>query len=298
MRPLLKWAGGKTKLLPELIQRLPSNATVRGEAFPTKICHYAEPFVGGGALFFHLASLGRIQRATMVDKNAALINFYEEVRDHPRELVEEVRRCCGRPGEAASLVQAPYDKENYYAMRDAFNEHSLSKMKQLTKTERAAVFLYLNKTCFNGLWRVNKAGQFNVPWGKYENPTIVDADQIYRASTLLQGVELFDGDFTACNAPLHEPTLVYCDPPYDTLSPTSNFTSYAAGGFSWDEQIRLESWARSLNAHVIVSNAATERIRELYASKHWERHEVLAARAINCKGAGRGKVGEYIFVKR
>lgn len=272
MKPLLKWAGGKTKLLPELLKHVPA-----------RIGCYVEPFVGGGALFFELASRDVFKSAVLTDKNAELINFYAQVQRNPHGLIE-----------VAGKLAKEYSEAHFYEVRDLFNLRRGVSTKRID-IEKAAMFLYLNKTCFNGLWRVNRKGLFNVPWGKYASPTIVDADAIFQASALLKKVVLAVSDFEG--AVMGGGDFIYCDPPYDVVSETADFTGYTAGGFGWSEQERLERWARKLDARVVMSNADTPRIRKLY-DKGWKLHGVKAARAINSKGDKRGKVGELIMVKR
>lgn len=267
VNPVTKWAGGKRKLAEKIVGLMPQ-----------KFSTYIEPFVGGGAVFFALTKewTGKV---VLGDMNVDLINFYTVLRDQPEMLIAEAKKY-------------PHDAENFLAIRTVFNRNG--PIPELFPYERAACFLYLNKTCFNGLWRVNSQGKFNVPFGRYVNPTIVDEPALLAASRRLQGVELRSDDFGTLYAARGH--VVYCDPPYDTLSKTSNFTGYAAGGFTWADQIRLEASAsewKKAGAHVILSNADTPRIRELY--KCWTLHEVMAARNINSKVSGRGKIKELIF---
>lgn len=259
--PILKWAGGKRKLLPELLKHVPKKY----------IECYAEPFVGGGALFFEIWP--RCMTAVLIDKNEELINFYRVLRDQPDKLIELAKRW-------------KYDEKVYYKVRTL-------DVAQLTAAERAARFLYLNKTCFNGLYRVNKAGAFNVPFGRYSNPTIVDEPGLLEASKALQCARVACNDFT--HAERYKPTWIYCDPPYDTLSNTANFTSYTAGSFGWLDQVRLKQWAAKMEARaeIVLSNADTVRIRKLYEG--WHIQTIEAARAINSNAAKRGKVKEVVI---
>jgi DNA adenine methylase len=265
--PAIKSAGGKRKLLPHLLPHIPV-----GE----RIGVYAEPFVGGGALFFEIWQ--RCKSAVLIDANEELINFYRCLRDQPTKLIKYAKRW-------------KYDEKVFYRVR-------AMKPDQMTAVERAGRFLYLNKTCFNGLWRVNKAGKYNVPFGRYTNPTIVDEKGLWGVSQALQCANVVHGDFTL--AARYNPDVVYCDPPYDTLTATADFTSYTAGGFGWADQERLEAWARCEgkgmeHAQVMLSNADTKRIRKLYSRWDWDIQTIEAARAINSKASKRGKVKEVII---
>lgn len=297
MNSPIKFAGGKRKLAEKIISFMPSR-------FDT----YVEPFVGGGAVFFALAGMdcgwkGKCDctypKSALGDINDDLINFYKVLRDTPKKLIAEAQKY-------------PHDSENFAAIRDVFNmklpaqDHWSTlaptlrrlRLRCLTGVERAAMFLYLNKTCFNGLWRVNSKGEFNVPFGRYTNPTIVDESALLAASQALAGVKLVAGNYAAlpdAAGDVGKSMVIYCDPPYDC-----EFTKYAAGDFTWEDQRQLERVAASwkwAGAHVIVSNADTPRIRALYkaSSAEWKTHEVMAARSINSKGSGRGKIKELIF---
>jgi DNA adenine methylase len=260
--PVLKWAGGKRKLVPELLRHIPK-----------KIDCYAEPFVGGGALFF--AIWKRCKRAVLIDKNKDLVVFYRVLRDEPQKLMRAAR------------CWPTNDEKVFYEVR-ALNPRLLDDV------NRAARVLFLNKTCFNGLWRVNATGRFNTPYGHYKDPTVVDEPALFAASKALQRAKILHADFEACAK--FEPDCCYLDPPYDVVSDTANFTSFTTHGFDWKEQIRLETWANSMRYYgkVVLSNADTERVRQLYGER-WKLHAVKAARAINSNGAKRGKVGELII---
>src|SRR5574341_1203942 len=258
-------AGGKRKLLPYLLPHVPAAVRL-----------YAEPFVGGGALFFAIHE--RCREAVLVDANKELIVFYRVLRDKPKELMAAARRWV-------------YSEAAYYTVRG----QDPNKMREV---ERAARFLYLNKTCFNGLWRVNKAGAFNVPFGRYTNPTIVDEEGLMACSKALQRADLVHGDFSVVGVRgKATPDFVYCDPPYDVLTDTADFTSYTKDGFGWPDQVRLQEWAAGLThkAKVVLSNADTSRIRKLYKGNGWKLQVVEAARAINSNAAKRGKVKELVI---
>lgn len=261
--PVLKWAGGKRRLLPHLLKHVPK-----------KIDVYAEPFVGGGALFFEIHSRIRKQ-AILIDQNKDLVVFYRALRNKPHEVIAAANRWV-------------YSEKTFYLVR------SLDP-KEMNDVERAARLLYLNKTCFNGLWRVNAKGRFNVPFGRYKNPLIVDEEALLAASKALQKATILYADFHVCER--YDPDFVYCDPPYDVVSDTADFTRYAKKDFTWKDQKRLAAWAAVPRNRepgcIMISNAATTRIKKLYAG--WKQETVLAARAINSNVKKRGKVEELII---
>jgi DNA adenine methylase len=269
-RPFLKMAGGKTSLLPEILSRL-----------PPKISTYYEPFVGGGAVFFALAAERRFKKAVLGDVNSELIRAYGALRVHPDAVIE-------------ALKKHVYDKTHYYRVR-------AQDPKSLKLSDRAARFIYLNRTCFNGLYRVNKKGLFNVPFGDYKNPTICDEENLRAAARALTAERLVDGDFYATLHGARVGDVVYFDPPYVPLSKTSSFTGYAKGGFDLFDQERLRNTAYGLverGVHVLLSNSDTPYVRELYGSKSFRFEKVQARRNINSKGGKRGKVGELLISGR
>jgi len=273
-RPLVKAAGGKTKLLPEILPRLPK-----------KIGRYYEPFVGGGAVFFALVAEGRLSGGTAVlaDMNADLVNLYEVVRDQPTRLVKMLRQS----------KRFLNEEDVYYRTRA---------WESANPVERAARAVYLNKTCFNGLFRVNKSGKFNVPFGSYEKPIICDEANIFAAAEALALVDLYCMDFEKVGALVQSGDVVYCDSPYLPISATSNFTSYTKDGFSLADHVRLRDTTRELGrrgAHVLISHSAAPAIRELYAGPDFRIEEVSAVRAINSDATKRGAVKELLIsVKR
>lgn len=273
-KPFVKWAGGKTALVGKLKSIL-----------PPKIETYYEPFVGGGALFFALAADGRFQRAVLNDFNAELMDAFKAIRDFPDAVVK-------------ALVKL---REEYLAEPRVVYDRERSRNPQdLSPLDRAVRFLFLNKTGFNGLYRVNKKGEFNVPFGKYVNPRIADSANIKAcAEALSKFVVLSNQDFASCLGGARHGDVVYFDPPYVPLSPTANFTSYTANGFGLREQQRLAQTFRELaeqGVAVVASNSDTEIVRDLYAG--WETHKVQARRSINRDGDKRGPVGELIIVGR
>ncbi|HWM86889.1 MAG TPA: DNA adenine methylase [Kofleriaceae bacterium] len=264
--PIVKWAGGKSRLLDELVARAPE--TYR---------RYFEPFVGGAALYFRL----RPRNAVLGDSNPDLINMYRCVAWH----VEAVIRRLARHREA-------HDADYYYEMRERWN----SAGGLPADVDRAAAFIYLNKTCYNGLWRVNSRGQFNVPIGRYDDPAIFDRLQLRAASRVLQRAELKRCHFADAVSSAGAGDLVYFDPPYHPLSVTAHFTSYTSASFGADDQRQLADVARALvrrGCHVIVSNSDTAFVRDLYRDFRIE--TVDCARAINSKASARGPLRELLI---
>jgi DNA adenine methylase len=267
-KPIVKWAGGKSRLLHELLGRL-----------PTEIKTYAEPFAGGAALFFALAadSSRTFQRAVLADQNDELVACYRAVRDD----VEGVIRALGA---------YRYDKDLFYATRDR-DTHGMS------DAERGARLLFLNHTCFNGLWRVNAAGRFNVPFGRYSNPRILDEQGLRAASGLLRRAAIEKCDFAQVTRELSQGDFVYLDPPYVPLSKTAAFTAYASRGFGGEDHARLATQLRELRARgvlAMLSNADTPETRGLY--RDFAVHVVRAPRAINSDVKKRGDTRELIVV--
>lgn len=266
-RPFIKWAGGKTQLAGELDSRLPIEFT-----------NYHEPFLGGGAFFFKLYRDKKFEHARISDLNSELIDVYNAIRDRLDEVVRE-------------LSQYPHDKEFYYQLR---SKNPLD----LSLPTRAARMIYLNKTGYNGLYRVNKSGGFNVPFGKYKNPKYLDKENMQAVCAALQKVDIHNASFETVLDCANEGDLVYFDPPYVPVSQTANFTSYQANGFSINDQRRLKDICIELtkrNIYIILSNSDTEIVRDLFSPYSFEINEVLANRAINCNGNRRGKTTELII---
>ena len=268
-KPIVKWAGGKTRLLPELLQRIPKEVRT-----------YAEPFAGGAALFFALApgidsGIRTVRRAVLADQNEELIACYRAVKDDVDAVI-------------AALGAYRYDKELFYETRD----RDTSKMSDV---ERAARLLFLNRTCFNGLWRVNASGRFNVPFGRYKNPRILDEARLRTASVALARTKLVLGDFAHATRALGAGDFAYFDPPYAPVSKTAAFTTYARGGFDHDDQLRLVAEVRRLRergALAMLSNADTPETRALYAD--FAVHVVYVPRPINSDITKRGDAREVI----
>lgn len=262
--PFVKWAGGKRSIIDELLARLPAEFT-----------GYWEPFVGGGALFFAIQRL--LTSATLSDTNVELAVTYNIIKRAPDALINQLK-------EHAAKHSEPY----YYKVR---NQHGLQ-----DPIEMAARFLYLNKTCFNGLYRVNKKGEFNVPFGRYENPDIVQRDNILACSAALQRTQVEYHEFDTISP--EERDFVYCDPPYHPTSETAKFTKYTKFDFSEKDQARLRDFALGLHRQgvlVMLSNSDTPFIRGLYTGPVWYIATVQAPRLINCKPEGRGTVNELVI---
>jgi DNA adenine methylase len=267
-RPVLKWAGGKGRLVPRILV-----------ALPDQIRTYYEPFVGSAAVFFALASQKRFQNAVLGDQNPELINVYRALQSDVKGLIK-------------ALSKHRYDRDTYYAVRDLNPEN-------LDPSERAARTIYLNKAGFNGLYRVNRSGQFNVPFGRHTNPTICDEPRLRRAAALLQSVTLQVADFaTVCKAAKRK-DAVYFDPPYVPLSKTSNFTAYHEKVFDDSEHERLAIlFGRLVNkgVGVVLSNSDTPLTRKLYSE--WKPQTLMVTRPINSKTTHRGGVAELLVSVR
>jgi DNA adenine methylase len=261
-RPFIKWAGGKRQLLPCLLKHAPPKPT-----------RYFEPFIGGGALFFAL----RPERAVLSDVNARLIRTYKGVQDNVEEVIRLLRRY-------------PHDPNFFYRFRE-------KQIDAESDAEVAAWFIYLNKTGFNGLYRVNRDNRFNVPFGRYANPNICDEPTLRACSEALAGTELLVEDFEKVVAEAQHGDFVYFDPPYVPLSTTSSFTSYTSTGFGEAEQTRLHDTAKRLKmrgVRVLLSNSSAPFVRNLYADG-FEVVDVSATRAVNSKATARGAIVELLI---
>jgi DNA adenine methylase len=266
VRPVLKWAGGKSRLLPDLLGRLPDSFDA-----------YHEPFLGGGALFFELANQRRLTKAYISDVNQALIDVYQALRD-----------CVGEVIYLLKIHRSRHGETHYYRVRTWTPG-------QLTLAERAARVIYLNRTCYNGLYRENQSGEFNVPFGRYKNPLICDEPNLRAVSHVLRDVDISCGPFSSVLKTAKAGDLVYFDPPYSPVSSTSNFTSYHRDGFGAKDQADLRCVFVELanrGVNVLLSNSDVPFIRQLYDG--YEISRVFAARAINCQGHSRGKIAEVI----
>lgn len=287
-KPFIKWVGGKGQLLRQLEFLLPKDFQSWEDAT------YIEPFVGGGAMLFHLLNTyPNIAHAVINDVNPDLTTCYMTVRDEPQNLVQSLHDI---QREYDSLCSETSRSEFYYLMRERFNT------KKLAPVENTTLFFFLNRTCYNGLYRVNKRGGFNVPFGKYESPSIFNADVIYADSAALQKVEILTGDFESTFKKIRPNTLFYFDPPYRPLSNTSSFNSYSKEDFNDDAQVRLKLFCDRIHAagaKFMLSNSDCLAKDEqdnffdmLYSDYHVER--VWASRSINSNPTKRGKLTEIL----
>jgi DNA adenine methylase len=268
-RPFVKWAGGKRTVVPHLIARLPE-----------RIRTYHEPFVGGGALFWALAAERRFDRAVLCDCNARLVRTYCAVRDRVDDVVERLRAMADGHGPAA------FQQVRAVAIDDEDDDAAV-----------AAWLVYLNKTAYNGLYRVNQDGRFNVPIGSYKNPQICDEPNLRACSRLLENVEIVEADFGAVSARAKPGDAVYFDPPYVPLSSTASFTAYTPNGFGIAEQVRLRDDAVRLNERgvaVVLSNHDTPETRSLYED-HFPIKRIEVSRPINARADRRGAVHELVI---
>jgi len=283
--PILKWAGGKRQLLDELYSR-----------FPNTYAHYHEPFFGGGALFFDLEP----EDGTINDTNPRLINFYRQVRDQPEKLITILRSFADPESDAdnnrrfaGTNRKGKEIKNYYYQQRELFNNRPYGD--EYDEVEEAALLLYLNRTCYNGLYRENSSGGFNVPIGRYSDPDWVRAEEIRKASRLLENTKIRNTGFEYVTEVAEDGDLVYFDPPYEPMSPTAYFTDYSAEGFGKADQERLRDVAQKLNkrgVNLILSNSGV--MYEMYEKAGFHVEKEGATRAINSDAENRGEVDELI----
>lgn len=287
-KPFIKWAGGKSKLLSQLDALLPADFAER------RNIQYVEPFVGGGAMLFYLLqTYPNITAALINDINPDLATCYKVVRDNPADLIKSLEQI---QTEYYALHDEALRKTFFLKQRERFNS------KLLDPIENTTLFIFLNKTCFNGLYRVNKSGGFNVPFGRYSRPNICDAETIIADSELLQKVEIMTGDFEQTFSRIGSDTFFYFDPPYRPISATSNFTDYAKESFNDDEQIRLKLFCDKLNdcdIQFMLSNSDSPGTNTdagffdcLYAGYSIKR--VWASRSVNSIATKRNKITEIV----
>jgi DNA adenine methylase len=264
--PIVKWAGGKTRLLSQLSPLLPPGVA---------LMRHVEPFVGGGAMFF----ARQPTRALLCDINPMLIATYEAVRDETEAVIEQLEQ-----------LSREHDGRAYYRVRERYN-----RARKIAQTERAAMFIYLNKTCFNGLHRVNQKGEFNVPMGRYSQPRIVHPEALRAAARQLRHATLRCAGFESLLSAARPGDFIYFDPPYEPMSDTASFTAYAQSGFGREEQLRLRDVFAALDQRgckLMLSNSDVPFIRELY--RKYQLDGVSAARAINSNAKKRGPVQEIV----
>ena len=266
-KPFVKWVGGKRQLLhaiaPHLAKLKPGGT-------------YHEPFVGGGAVFFHLQP----RRASLTDSNARLVRTYRGIQEDVGRVIRQLRK-----------YEAEHNKDFYLELR-AQNIDAKKK-----DADVAAWFIYLNRTGYNGLYRVNSKNGFNVPFGDYKKPMICDEDNLRACARALEGATIENADFTEVEERAERGDFVYFDPPYIPLTATSRFTDYTSEGFSDADQVRLRDVARSLKSRgvsVLLSNSSAQRVYDLY-EKHFEFRKVDARRSVNCDPNGRGRISELLI---
>jgi DNA adenine methylase len=288
-KPFLKWAGGKSQLIDDIKKVLPSE-------FKTQKFTYVEPFVGSGAiLFWILENFPNVERAIINDVNADLTNAYKIIANNPNELVVILKEL---QNEYHELELSPEKKKQfYYCKRDLFNGRNSS------ETLHAALFIFLNRTCFNGLFRVNKSNLFNVPMGDYKKPLICDESNILAVNKVLQKVEILTGDYKETLQIVDKPALFYFDPPYKPLSKTSSFNTYAKDEFGDNEQIQLRDFCKTLdnlehywilsNSDVKGADSSDNFFDDLYEDFNINR--VFARRSINANPEKRGKLTELLI---
>jgi DNA adenine methylase len=295
-RPFLKWAGGKTQLLNEFSKRLPK------ELQKGKITKYVEPFIGGGAVFFYLNQRFSFEKSYIYDVNEELILSYRVIKRAVRKLEPMLESL-----ESDYLSMSEEKRESfYYEIRDAFNRNLSGfdfENDSSSWVERAAQIIFLNRTCYNGLFRVNRNGGFNVPFGRYKNPKILNEDNLKDVATLLKTTHIGLGDFTQSRKRVDDHTFVYFDPPYRPLNQTSSFTSYSKNGFYEKDQIRLVDFFKELDekgAKIMLSNSDPKNenpddsfFDDLFSDYYIER--IPARRMINCNGSRRGGISELII---
>ena len=288
-KPFIKWVGGKGQLIEQLEQKLPADFDNWDNAT------YIEPFIGGGAmLFYMLQQHPNIKRAVINDINPDLITCYRTVRDNVELLIPALRDI---QAEYHALSDMEAKREMFMAVRQSYNE------KNLDPIENTVKFFFLNRTCFNGLYRVNKRGLYNVPWGKYIQPQICDEYTLRTDSELLKRVEILEGDFEDTLSYAQGNTLFYFDPPYRPLSDTSSFNDYTKDAFNDDSQVRLKEFCDHVNVdgHCFMlsnsdckgKNEADNFFEVLYANYYIDR--VMASRNVNANGAKRGKISELLI---
>ena len=285
--PFVKWAGGKTQLLPEIRKH-----------YPQQIKKYCEPFVGGGAVLFDVHQKCHPEEVLINDVNTELINTYSQIKNNCNLLIE-------RLSEIQNKYKSQTLEENkifFYEKRNRYNELKINE-NYTENLEKAALFIFLNKTCFNGLYRVNKKGEFNVPFNNAKNPLICDEENLKACSELLQNVQMKAGDYSDCKNFIDSETFVYLDPPYRPLTQTSAFTSYSENQFSDKEQIELGKFITEISnkgAKVLASNSDPKNTNKeddffdnLYSNFEIER--ISASRMINSNAKKRGAISELLI---
>ena len=290
VKPFVKWAGGKNSLIPQLTKYYPL------ELKEGTIERYIEPFIGGGAVLIDILQRYKVKEAYAFDINIDLINCYNVIKNNVHELIKQLEK---KEKKFISLDSEERQKY-FYDIREEYNSY---KLKNGLNIKRASEFIFLNRTCFNGLYRVNKEGKFNVPCGKYKNPTICDSNNLRNLSKLIENVIFEYGDYRESEKYVNKNTFVYFDPPYRPISATSGFTSYTKEDFNDDAQIELAKYYDKLslkNAKLMLSNSNPKNINEndtffenIY--KGFYINEVFAKRVINSNAKERGQISELLI---
>ena len=292
VRPFVKWAGGKGSLIPQITKYYPEDLKTG------VIDKYVEPFVGGGAVLIDILQKYDVKEAYAYDTNKDLINAYNVIKTDVNSLINKLKKY---EDEYISLEMEDR-KKYYYDVRSEYNSSEIKDRK--TSLKRAAEFIFLNRTCFNGLYRVNQNGDFNVPMGKYKNPTICDEENLEALSKLIKNVEFICGDYQTTEEIVDKNTFVYFDPPYRPLSVTSGFTSYTKDDFDDEDQKQLASYFRTLDtkdAKLMLSNSNPKNVNEedtffddIYSG--FNINELQANRMINANANKRGKISELLII--
>ncbi len=295
-RPILKWAGGKTQLLPVITENYPK------ELLSGEIDTFIEPFVGGGAVFFDISNKYDIKKAYLFDINPELVILYNSLKDDVERVISELAILSEK---YLSYTDEEGRKDFFYKMRESYNEDVAVSHKAVTHTpfnaRRAALTIFLNRTCFNGLFRVNSKGHFNVPHGRYTNPTILFSGALRAASKVLQKATITLGDFTKCEEVISGKTFIYYDPPYRPVSKTALFTSYSMDGFTDDDQRRLGDMFRQLDSkgvfQLLSNSDPTNYVDDPFFDDLYSGFNILrvdAKRMINSKASKRGSLREIL----
>lgn len=294
VRPFVKWAGGKNKLIPQMEQYYPK------ELKENKIDVYIEPFVGGGAILMDILKKYNIKKAYAFDINKNLINCYNIIKDKVESLVLELKKL----EEEYLKLDDENRKEYYYDIRKKYNSINIENENEAL--EKTTYFIFLNKTCFNGLYRENRRGQFNVPIGKYKNPTICDEENLIELSKLIKNVTFINGDYRESYKYIEENTFIYFDPPYRPINKTSSFTSYSKEDFNDENQKELGEYFRKINDNnsnvkLMLSNSNPKNNNEkddffeqIYNG--FKINEIKANRMINSNKEKRGKISELLII--
>lgn len=296
-KPFLKWAGGKQQLIKQISQYLPKHLN------SGSIKKYVEPFIGGGALFFWIAHQYQIEELMICDINVELVIAYKTIQRNVEELIQELSEI-----EKKYLSLDNNERSKFfYSIRDTFNSYrnSIKSCKYNSSwIKRTAQIIFLNKTCFNGLFRVNSKGEFNVPIGRYKKPSLFSSDNLKSCSNVLQKTEIIQGDFYECEKFIDSRTFVYFDPPYRPISKTSNFTAYSHLSFDDSEQLRLCNYFRKLDkkgAFLLLSNSDPKNTNpndNFFEKAYYDYRieKVQASRSINSKSSKRGSINELLIM--